>query len=66
MLGLGAVLTQKDDNGKEYAIAYTSRSNNDVETKYSSYEGECLAIVWAVAYFRPYLYGQSFTLVTNH
>ena len=66
MLGLGAVLTQKDDDGKEYVIAYASRSNNDVEAKYSSYEGECLAVVWVVAHFRPYLYGQSFTLVTNH
>lgn len=24
MLGIGAVLTQKDDNGKEYVIAYAS------------------------------------------
>ena len=66
MLGLGAVLTQKDDDGKEYGIAYASWSNNDAEAKYSSYEGECLAVVWAVAHFRPYLYDQSFTLVTDH
>ena len=39
MLGLGSVLTQKDDDGKEYVIAYASRSNNDAEAKYSSYEG---------------------------
>ena len=51
ILGLGAVLTQKDDDGKEYVIAYASRSNNDAKAKYSSYEGECLAIIWAVAHF---------------
>ena len=64
--GLGAVLTLKDDDGKEYVIAYASRSNNDAEAKYSSYEGECLAVVWTMAHFRPYMYSQSFTVVTDH
>ena len=51
MFGLEAMLIQKDDDGKEYVIAYASQSNNDAEAKYSSYEGECLAVVWAVAHF---------------
>jgi hypothetical protein len=65
-LGLGAVLTQKDDFGREYVVAYVSRSNNSAEVKYSSYEGEALAAVWAIAHFRPYLYDQRFTLVTDY
>jgi hypothetical protein len=28
-LGIGAVLTQMDDGGKEFVIAYASRSNNN-------------------------------------
>jgi hypothetical protein len=51
MLGLGAVLTQCDDEGKEFVVAYASHSNNAMESRYSSYEGECLATVWAVANF---------------
>ncbi len=65
-LSIGAILGQLDEEGKEYVIAYASRSNNKAESNYSSYEGECLAVVWAVIHFRPYLYGTNFTLYTDH
>ncbi len=65
-LGIGAILGQLDEEGKEYVIAYASRSNNKAESNYSSYEGEFLAVVWAVIHFRPYLYGTNFTLYTDH
>ena len=60
-MGLEAVLTKKDEEGQEYVVAFASRSNNNAEPNYSSYEGEALAAVWAIAHFRPYLYGQRFT-----
>ncbi|CAM6111296.1 unnamed protein product [Calypogeia fissa] len=66
MLGLGAVLTQQDEQKKEFVVAFASRSNNAVESRYSSYEGECLTVVWTVAHFRCYLFGTPFTLVTDH
>jgi hypothetical protein len=49
------VLTQMDDDGKEFVIVYASRSNNNVEAQYSLYEGEYLAAIWAIVHFRYYL-----------
>jgi hypothetical protein len=66
ILGLGAVLTQCDDEGKEFVVTYVSHSNNVVESCYCSYERECLAAVWVVAHFRCYLFGIQFTFVTDH
>ncbi len=65
-LSIGAILGQLDEEGKEYVIAYASRSNNKAESNYSSYKGECLVVVWAVIHFRPYLYGTNFTVYTDH
>jgi hypothetical protein len=64
-LGIGAILGQLDEEGKEYVIAYASRSNK-AENNYFSYKGECLAIVWVVIHFRPYFYGTKFTLYIDH
>ena len=43
--GLGAVLNERNDKGSEYVVAYASRSNKEVESKYSCYEGDTLAVV---------------------
>jgi len=56
MLGLRMMSTQCDDEGKEFAVAYASRSNNVVKSRYSSYKRKCLATVWAAAHFRCYLF----------
>lgn len=62
---VGAILSQ-GSIGKDLPIAYASRTLNDAETNYSTIEKELLAVLYAVEYFRPYLYGQQFTLVTDH
>ncbi len=62
---IGVILGQFDEEGEEYVIIYASR-NNKAKSNYSSYEGECLIIVWALIHFRPYLYGTKFILYTDH
>ena len=64
-VGLGAVLTQKVD-GKERPIAFGSRALNKAERNYSATRLEALAAVWATELFKPYVYGRSFILRTDH
>ena len=63
--GLGAILDQIQD-GKEHIICCASRSLNQAEKAYPATKLECLAIVWAVAKFHPYLMSMSFEVYTGH
>jgi len=63
--GLGAVLSQ-GPVGKDLPVAYANRNLNNAETHYTTSEKELLAIVWATKYFRPYLYGRRFKIVSDH
>lgn len=62
---LGAVLSQ-GAIGKDKPVAFASRTLSKTEENYSTIEKELLAIVWACKYFRPYLFGNKFTLFTDH
>ncbi|KAG1131334.1 hypothetical protein G6F37_013455 [Rhizopus arrhizus] len=65
-LGLGAILTQLDENGHEHPIIYASRGLKSTESNYAPTKLECLAVIWAVKMFRPYLLGKKFTIITDH
>ena len=65
--GLGAVLSQKTNDGKEHVVAYASKRTDNTQKNYFATELECLAVVWAIQLFRPYLQSNiPFTLVTDH
>ena len=57
--GLGAVLSQKQSDGRYHPIAYASRIMNETKQRYHSNKQEFLALKWAVTeqfheYLSPY------------
>ena len=65
-VGLGAILSQQQDNGEVHPIPYASRSLDTHEKNYGISELETLGLVWAARYFRPYLLGHSCVVYTDH
>ena len=65
-IALGAILTQKDENGKKHPILYDSRILNQHEKNYDTTKLEALAIMWALKKYRHYLYGRKFKIITDH
>ena len=61
---IGAVLS--NEKSMQQPIAYASRALVGAETRYHIIEKELLAIVWAVEYFRHYIFGQRFIVYTDH
>ena len=68
--GLGAILSQEQDDGKVRVITYASRRLRPAErnaVNYSSMKLEMLALKWAVAdKFRHYLIGGKFSVITDN
>ena len=63
--GIGACLMQ-ERRGILHPVKYISRKLLDRETRYSTIERECLAIVWAVKKLSRYLLGSKFQLQCDH
>ena len=64
--GVGAVLSQVDDEGADHLIAYFSRKLLLREERYSTIEKECLAIKLGIQAFIIYLLGRPFLIQTDH
>ena len=65
-VGLGALLTQKDDTNLNKPVAYYSRKLIEREQNYTATEIELLGVVEAVRHFSMYLLGKAFQLVTDY
>ena len=63
--GPGAALEQLDCDGWK-TVAFASRFLNNTEERYSINELALIGVVWAVEYFKYYLFGKSFTVLTDH
>lgn len=64
--GLGAVLSQRQEDSHLHPVAYASRSLTQGEKGYAITELETLAVVWAISHFHAYLYGNDVTVYTDH
>ncbi|KAJ9505134.1 hypothetical protein QJQ45_013443 [Haematococcus lacustris] len=66
LYAIGAVLSQRDDNGAEYVVAYESRKLQPAEINYPTHDRELLAVVHALNLWRHYLLGRPFTIETDN
>ena len=62
--GICAVLLQEHD-GMKMPVMYISRKLKPAETRYSTIELECLALVWATKRLNAYFCGKEFILETD-
>ena len=59
-LGLGAVLSQKQLDGRYHPVAFGSRALHEVKVNYHNTKLEFLAMKWSIEHFQTYLLGHRF------
>lgn len=65
-VGIGAILKQMQDDGSERPVAYFSKKLNESQQKQKAVYIESLAIREAIKYWRYWLIGRRFTVITDH
>ena len=66
IMGLGAVLSQRQTDGLPHPVAFASRALAPAERNYGITDLETLAVVWALSHFHYYLYGHRVQVITDH
>ena len=64
--GIGAILFYVLPDWTEHPGAYASRTLKPSERNYAQLEKEALSLIFGIRKFHRYIYGRSFTLVTDH
>lgn len=64
--GIAGVLTQVQEETKEYPIMFVSKKLTEVASRWSTIEQECYAIFYCITQLKSFLYGRHFTVVTDH
>ena len=65
-LGLGAILSQKQSDGKYHPVVFRSRALHGAEANYHSTKLEFLAMKWSIEHFQTYLLGHHFKVCTDN
>ncbi|KAL4147807.1 hypothetical protein QTP88_002156 [Uroleucon formosanum] len=63
--GYGSVLLQRQITGKLHSVFYFSQRTTQAESRYHSFELECLAVVYSIKRFHIYLAGIHFKIITD-
>jgi len=64
--GVGAVLSHIYPDGSERIIQCASNSLTETQKKYAQIDKEAYAIIFGIKKFHQFLYGNHFTLITDH
>ncbi|GBN54808.1 Retrovirus-related Pol polyprotein from transposon 17.6 [Araneus ventricosus] len=65
-VGMGIVMSQRDEKNEENPVLYLSKKFTDAERKYGTAEKERAAIIYAIKKLKYYLDGQNFTIQPDH
>ncbi len=63
---VGCALFQEQEDRYRSPIRFWSRTLSPAERNYSASERECLPLVYGITTCRPYLFGEHFTVDTDH